>query len=127
MPLTLDDNNANFQIRGFQPGTLKIRHDNQDQTYTHSIIITPNQLITDWPPQTLAELTAAHLQKISEIKPNILIIGTGAKLTFPALSIYGDLINQGIGVEIMDTSAACRTYNALTAENRIVAAALIIN
>jgi uncharacterized protein len=127
MPLTLDDNNADFQIRGFQPGTLKVRHDNQDQTYTRSIIITPSQIITDWPPQTLAELTAAHLQKISELKPNILIIGTGATLVFPELAIYGDLINQGIGVEIMDTGAACRTYNALTAENRIVAAALIVN
>ena len=127
MPLTLDDNNADFQIRGFQPGTFKVRHDNTDQTYTHSIIITPNQIITDWPPQTLAELTAAHLQKIRELKPNILIIGTGAKLVFPELAVYGDLINQGIGVEIMDTSAACRTYNALKAENRIVAAALIVN
>jgi uncharacterized protein len=126
MPLTLDDNNANFQIRAFKPGALQIRHQAADQIYTHSVIITPDILITDWPPQTVAELTAAHLQKISELKPNILLIGTGATLVFPDLTVYGALINQGIGVEIMDTAAACRTYNALTAENRIVAAALII-
>jgi uncharacterized protein len=122
MPLTLDDNNANFQIRGFVPGTLRVN----EETYTHSIIITPQNLITDWPPQALAELTAAHLQQIKELKPNILLIGTGETLQFPDLNIYGDLINSGIGVEIMSTSAACRTYNALTAENRNVAAALII-
>lgn len=126
MPLTLDDNSASYQIRAFQPGTIKITHAAHDQTYTHSLIITPDFLITDWPPQTLGELTAGHLEKILEFKPNILLIGTGATLAFPDLSVYGELINQGIGVEIMDTSAACRTYNALTAENRIVAAALII-
>ncbi|MES2218815.1 MAG: Mth938-like domain-containing protein [Pseudomonadota bacterium] len=127
MSLTLDDNSANFQIRAFKPGTIQVRHQAADQIYTHSIIITPDILIADWPPQTIKELTAAHLQKISELKPTILLIGTGATLVFPELSIYGHLINQGIGVEIMDTSAACRTYNALTAENRIVAAALIIS
>jgi len=50
----------------------------------------------------------------------------GITLQFPALETYGDLINHGIGIEIMDTAAACRTYNALTAENRQVAAALIL-
>ena len=73
MPLTLDDNNADFQIRGFQSRVFKsTRHDNQDQIYTHSIIITPREyssLIGH--PRSLAELTAAHLQKISELKPTI--------------------------------------------------------
>ena len=63
---------------------------------------------------------------ILDFEPEILLIGTGDQLTFPLLEIYGDLINAGIGVEIMDTHAACRTYNALTSENRNVAAALII-
>ena len=122
MPLNMDDNKANFQIRGFIPGTIKIN----DQTFTHSVIVTPATLITDWQPQSLAALTAAHFQTILEIKPHILLIGTGAELIFPDIAIYGQLINSGIGVEIMSTSAACRTYNALTAENRNVAAALLL-
>jgi uncharacterized protein len=123
MQLTLDDNQATYQIRAFKPGCIQVN----DLILQQSIIISPTILITDWPPQTLTELTAKHLEQIIPFQPSILLLGTGATLSFPALSLYGKLINHGIGVEIMDTSAACRTYNALTAENRNVIAALIIN
>lgn len=120
--LTLDENNAAYQIRAYKPGFIQVN----ETTYTQSLIISANQLITDWTPQSLGELTAEHLRKILPLKPGILLIGTGETLNFPALELYGDLMNQGIGVEIMDTSAACRTYNVLTAEDRNVVAALII-
>lgn len=120
--LTLDENRAIYQIRAFKPGLIQVN----ETTYTQSLIVAPRQLITDWEPQTLAALTAAHFQAILTLKPAILLIGTGTKLSFPPVAIYGELINHGIGVEIMDTSAACRTYNALSAEDRNVMAALII-
>jgi uncharacterized protein len=123
MPLNLDDNQASYQIRGFTPGALKINND----IYTHSVIVAADTLISDWEPQTITELTAAHLEAIIAMKPAILLIGTGTTLTFPEISVYGDLINHGIGVEIMNTSAACRTYNALTAENRQVVAAIFVD
>jgi uncharacterized protein len=122
MPLTLDENRATYQIKGFKPGFIQVN----ENMFTHSIIISPNQLITDWEPQSIAELTPEHLKKILPLKPAILLIGTGEHLSFPAVDIYGELLNQGIGVEIMDTSAACRTFNALTAEDRNVVAVLII-
>ncbi|MDR3491803.1 MAG: Mth938-like domain-containing protein [Gammaproteobacteria bacterium] len=122
MSLTLDDNNANYQIRAYKPGFIQVN----ETTFTHSLIISATQLITDWAPQTLQELKAEHLSIIKELKPAVLLIGTGATLKFPSLDIYGELLNQGIGVEIMDTSAACRTYNALASEERNVMAALII-
>jgi len=120
--LDLDENNAMYQIRSFQTGILKVN----DKTLTQSAIVTPNQLIENWAPQTVAELTAHALSPITELKPDILLIGTGSVLVFIPIEIYGELINQGIGVEVMDSSAACRTYNALSAENRRVAAAIII-
>lgn len=120
--LRLDDNRAKYQIRAYKPGIIQVN----DETLTCSIIISPEKLIADWQPQHINELTKEHLNIITSLHPAILLIGTGATLQFPAVEIYGDLINQGIGVEIMDTSAACRTYNALTAEERNVAAALII-
>ena len=122
MTLTLDDNTAQYQIRAYKPGIIQVN----EQTFTQSIIIAPQQLIEHWPPQTINDLTHEHLAVIKKMQPAILLIGTGSTLTFPSLDIYGDLINHGIGVEIMDTSAACRTYNALTAEDRNVIAALII-
>lgn len=123
MTLTLDNNSAKNQIRGFTPGRIQVN----DQTLTNSIIITPNTLITHWEPQSISELTRQHLTPIVEMHPAILLIGTGKVLQFPSIDIYGDLLNEGIGVEIMDTAAACRTYNVLTSEGRDVIAALIIN
>ncbi len=122
MPLTLDENSANYQIRSYQPGQIQIN----DKIYPQSVIVAPRTLIPHWQPDTITELSPEHLTIILTLKPAILLIGTGEKLTFPPIEIYGDLINHGIGVEIMDTRAACRTYNALSAEDRNVVAALLI-
>ena len=118
----LDENHATYQIRSYKPGSIRVN----DTLYTHSIIIAPDLLIDPWAPQQINELTPLHLSIITDHRPAILLIGTGEKLVFPAMEVYGNLINSGIGVEIMDTSAACRTFNALAAENRSVMAALII-
>lgn len=125
--LDLDPSQATYQIQSYQPGSLKINH----QLYTASIIITPDQLIIDWPPQTIEALSNQSFDLLFDstlirMKPDILLIGTGERLIFPPIDTYGHLLNQRIGVEIMDTRAACRTFNALTAEGRNVAAALII-
>jgi len=120
--LDLDENSAKYQVRAFKPGMIQIN----EKIYTHSLILTPDELIEDWAPQSITELTAETLTSVIRLQPDILLIGTGSKLVFLAPQIYGDLINLGIGVEVMTTSAACRTYNALSAENRRVAAALII-
>jgi uncharacterized protein len=123
MPLTLDENSAIYQVRGYKAGCIQI---NQEYYYK-SLIIDPNQLILDWFPQKLSELKFNHFDAVIKHRPSILLIGTGDKLEFPAIEVYGDLINQGIGVEIMNTHAACRTYNALSAEGRDVMAALILS
>lgn len=120
--LDLDENNAHYQIKSYEPGRITIN----DTTYQQSVIVTPNQLVEDWPPALITELTAESLNVILSLKPDVLLLGTGSELVFPSADVYGHLINAGIGVEIMTTRAACRTYNALSAENRLVAAALII-
>jgi len=121
-PLDLDENQAKYQVRAFNPGLIQIN----EKVFTRSLIITPDQLLENWAPQSITELTAATLTPIISLQPDILLIGTGSKLVLLSPEIYGELINLGIGVEVMDTRAACRTYNALSAENRRVAAALII-
>ncbi len=121
--LNLDSNQAKYQIRSFKPGQIQIN----DTILTSSVIVSPDVLIEKWPPQSIHALTADSLAHIPELKPDILLIGTGSQLVFIKTEIYGALINLGIGVEIMDTSAACRTFNALSAENRNVVAALILN
>jgi len=120
--LTLDENHSAYQIRAYAPGMLQIN----EQKLTASVIITAKQLITDWAPQTAAELNSASFEAIIALRPAVLLIGTGTKHEFLPIDLYGHLLNHGIGVELMDTSAACRTFNALSAEDRNVAAALLI-
>lgn len=122
MPLNIDENTAKYQIRSFKPGMIQIN----DTIFTQSIIVSPNQLIENWAPQTINELNTDDLIVPMSLKPDILLIGTGSTHVLIPLELYGELINEGVGVEIMTTIAACRTYNALSAENRNVVAALIL-
>lgn len=120
--LQLDENKSVNLIKAYAPGRLII----QDTTYTESLIITPLRVMPQFEPQTFEALSADHLLIMLTIKPSILIIGTGEFMHYLPPEYYGELLNRGIGVEFMSTSAACRTYNALASENRNVAAALVI-
>ena len=109
-------------IRAYAPGRINV----SDELLTQSFIVAPDRLIADWPPQRFEELTAAHLDAALALGPEILIIGTGATQRFLAGEILARLAAQGIGVEMMDTAAACRTYNILLSEDRKVVAALLM-
>ncbi|ALP52807.1 hypothetical protein Tel_06365 [Candidatus Tenderia electrophaga] len=98
----------------------------QQESLTSSAIITAKQLIRDWPPQCVEELTQAHVAALAQLNPEVAIIGTGARLQWPKRALLRPLVEAGIGFEIMDTAAACRTYNVLSYEERRVAAALMM-
>src|SRR5690348_15717511 len=95
--LDLDENQSQYQIRGYKPGAIRIN----DKIFTTSIIISPDTLIENWEPQTVEEINANVFSQIIALKPDILLIGTGSSLVFISVEIYGELINQGIGVEVM--------------------------
>jgi uncharacterized protein len=117
-----DINDAQFLIRAYGSGQVTVN----EEILTRSLVISPEHLIRDWPPQCLSELTREHLDIATALNPEILIIGTGAHLRFPHPSLLARLQAHGIGVEVMDTPAACRTYNILVSEGRRVAAALLM-
>lgn len=94
--------------------------------YEHNLIILPDRIIEDWQFMTFEQLTAEHFESLLPLQPEMVLFGSGAALRFPHPSLTKALIASKIGVEVMDTSAACRTYNILTAEGRRVAAALLI-
>lgn len=93
---------------------------------TRSFIVTPERLIEDWAPVSADSLTEADLAQLAELGCDVILLGTGARQKFPAPALLRQLITRQIGVEVMDSHAACRTYNILMAEGRAVAAALII-
>jgi uncharacterized protein len=123
MILTEDTSSSEYQIRAYKPGAITVN----DKTYTKSLIISAHDLILDWPPQSLAELHAEDLNKILALKPEIVILGTGKRFTLPPQAQLAPLYQARLGVECMDTGAACRTYTALMSEGRRVIAALLIN
>ncbi|HEX4300297.1 MAG TPA: Mth938-like domain-containing protein [Gammaproteobacteria bacterium] len=109
-------------IRAYAPGCINV----SDVLLTRSFIVAPDQLVEDWPPQRFEELSAEHLKAALALDPEILIIGTGKQQHFLSGEMMATLGKGGIGVEVMDTAAACRTYNVLLSEDRKVVAALLM-
>jgi len=109
-------------IRAYVTGQIIV---NQD-SYARSVVVLPGQVITDWPPQTFGELAAAHVAALVPLRPELVLFGTGRRQHFPRAELLAPLVEAGIGWEIMDTGAACRTYNILMGEGRNVAAALLM-
>jgi uncharacterized protein len=91
-----------------------------------SFIITPEKLQQDWPPESLANARADDLATLAELDIDVVLLGTGRNLHFPGTEQLAALIGLGIGYEVMNSAAACRTFNILAAEGRRVAAAVII-
>jgi len=122
MSLVRNNPEDGYFIRSYQPGECWV-----DTTLlTENFILLRHNLITPWTPSDINALSADDLSVLLALKPDILLIGTGEQLVFPPPDVYSDLIHHKIGVEIMNTSAACRTFNALASEHRHVAAALFL-
>lgn len=96
------------------------------EPYRNSLILLPDLIVPDWAPAAFEDLEAAHLEAILRLEPEVVLLGTGRRLRFPAPALSRAFPEAGIGLEVMDNFAACRTYNILMAEGRRVAAALII-
>jgi uncharacterized protein len=93
---------------------------------SNSVIVMPGQLIENWEPDTSAELKENDFEAVVEYDPEVLILGTGDRIDFPSMQLRNSFIEKRIGLEVMDTAAACRTYNFLVADGRKVAAALFM-
>lgn len=94
--------------------------------YSASLVVGADKLVADWPLESIDALAADHMAAILELKPEIVLLGTGAAFAFPDPARLAPLRKAGVGVEVMDTNAACRTYNILLGEGRNVVAALIV-
>ena len=92
---------------------------------TGTVLIGPHGLATDFEERGPGDLSAATIRRLREHNPEVVIIGTGARHVFPPRGLVAPLMRDGIGVEIMSTAAACRTYNILGAEGRRVVALLL--
>jgi uncharacterized protein len=137
MQINHDFDNSAFAIRSYTSDEVTIvhpiterDHNNKpvvrQETLNHSIVVMNKILIHDWPVKSFETLQPEQLLSLIEYRPEVILLGTGNRIRFPDSRLTAPLLEQGIGVEIMDMAAACRTYNILMSEGRHVAAALII-
>lgn len=109
-------------ISGYGPGWVGV----DGQKFTQSVVVASDGQNRPWACAAFAELTEDHFNTLSQGQPELVIFGSGARLRFAPPALLRGLMAQRIGVETMDTLAACRTYNILAAEGRKVVAALLI-
>jgi uncharacterized protein len=109
-------------VTAYGPGWIAI----QGEKIQHSVLITSEGLRQDWACQRFEELGPEHFAQLAALDVELVIFGSGERLRFPQPEWQVGLMQRRIGLETMDTQAACRTYNILAGEGRKVAAALLI-
>jgi uncharacterized protein len=123
MRLTDDRTAGAFVVHSYAPGEVRVG----DAVLHRSCLISAERLIDDWRPQTLDELSEEDLEAVFALQPEIVVLGSGTRQRFPDARLLGAILGRGIGCEVMDTGAACRTYNVLVSESRRAVAALFLD
>ncbi|HTX24983.1 MAG TPA: MTH938/NDUFAF3 family protein [Steroidobacteraceae bacterium] len=123
MKLTRDSRADVNLIRGYAPGAVRVG----ERLVSAHCIVAADALITDWDAPSAASLAAPHLERIFALNPEVVLLGTGPKQTFPSAEVRAAFAARGIALETMDLGAACRTYNILVQEERRVVAMLFVS
>ena len=113
---------AGLMVTGTGPGWIRVG----TTVYQESMVLTPTEVKTGWGGAGFAGLTPADFEGLLATDPEVVLLGTGRSLRFPHPRLSQALAKAGVGLEVMDTAAACRTYNILAAEGRRVTAALLL-
>jgi uncharacterized protein len=121
MDLTLQNPGDHLFIRSVSGAGIQV----VDTVYPSALILSARELIPDWPVKSVAEIAEWHLEKILGLNPEVVLIGTGSRQAFLPPELMMFFHDRHIGIEVMSTDAACRTFNVLVSESRNVAAALI--
>jgi uncharacterized protein len=117
------DNNEKYQtVTGYDASGVEINA----QRFNFSLTVLPEVPPRPWPVTRFEDLTAAHFEQIAQDRPDVVVLGTGARQRFVHPKLVASLSALHVGVESMDSQAACRTYNVLMGEGRKVTLALII-
>ena len=123
MKFAQDSQEDGYVITAYDDNSVSIN----GKSFTQSLVVASTRLNENWNIADIKLLSSSHIEEILSFQPELVIIGTGNRLFFPEIEIYSGIIKHGIGVDFMDTGAACRTYNILVSEGRDVVAGLILN
>ncbi len=121
MKLQPDKSDAQV-ISGYGPGWIGVN----GEKISHNVIVSSKGERIEWSPGRFEDLGPEHFVQLALLDAEVVIFGSGSRLRFPKAAWLQPLIARRIGIETMDTAAACRTYNILAQEGRSVAAALLL-
>ena len=122
MPLAEDILTSRHRMTSYSDDSVSIN----EVVYRQSLVITAESLYSPWPVTGLQDLSEEILAPVIESAPAVVLLGTGSRQRFPEPRIFGFFGERGIGLEVMDNGALCRTFNILVAEDRAVTAAIIL-
>ncbi|WP_085315791.1 Mth938-like domain-containing protein [Derxia lacustris] len=122
MKLHTDAPNSLNTVTAYGDGFIEINA----RRHETAVLVTPTAPVEDWPAANFEALAAEQFEAVLAHSPEVVILGTGAKQRFIHPRLIAQLIARRIGVECMDTKAACRTYNILMAEGRSVAGVFLL-
>ena len=121
MKFSQADPSDGYLIEAYAPGRIQI----DGRIFSGGLILSPRKLVPDWGPARAEDLAPVHLEALLALEPQVILLGTGARQVFPPAALLASAMTRGIGIEVMDTGAACRTYNILMGEGREVVAGLL--
>jgi uncharacterized protein len=121
MDLTLQSPGDHLYIQSISKEGIRIAN----RICSGPLIVSASKLLTDWPVSSPRDLTSQHLDQILEFEPELVLIGTGKRQIFLPPEMLMVFYRQSVGIETMNTQAACRTFNVLVSEGRNVVAALM--
>jgi uncharacterized protein len=122
MRFTQDSNTATHLMRAYRAGELRIN----DDVYRETVLVDAASVVTLPNVRDVSDLAGIDPARILALEPELMLLGTGARQVFPAAAFGAQFLSAGIGFEVMDTGAACRTFNVLVAEQRRVVALLMV-
>ncbi|MCP4188681.1 MAG: Xcc1710-like domain-containing protein [Gammaproteobacteria bacterium] len=122
MPLTEDKITSRYHISGYHDNAIIIN----DTHYQNSLVVSTETLHSPWAVNSIEDLNKNNIQVIFNLEPEVVLLGTGMRQQFPAAKISALFAQQGIGVEVMNNGALCRTFNILVAEGRAVVAGILL-
>ena len=122
MQLNLERPDYHWSLRGAEGDHALVN----DRVLRASFVVSPDTLLEHWPVTDAATLEVAQMEPILAMRPELVVLGTGAKQVFPPPAILAAFLTRGIGIEVMTNAAAARTYSVLAGEGRRVVAGFVI-
>ena len=122
MPLTEDIITSRYRISSYSDDSISIN----EVDYHQSLLLSAQQMLNPWPVTSISDLDQETLEPVLEMNPDVVLLGTGQRQRFPSAQVFALFGERGIGLEVMDNGALCRTFNILVAEDRAVVAAIML-